>query len=70
MPLTRTTFDLHKVNVATAAVDGSYPLDVNIAGLAFLAPASGTPEPGSIVLLTARVGLIGFAARPRKNASR
>jgi hypothetical protein len=64
------TFALYSLNVATATASeiGSYESVANIAGLAFLGAA--TPEPDSIVLLTAGLGLIGFAARRRKNASR
>jgi hypothetical protein len=58
-------FSLYKLNVATGAgtLVGSYEADANIAGLAFLAPASAVPEPGTIVLLTAGLVLTGFAMR-------
>jgi len=65
------TFALYKLNVsnATATEVGSYQSVANIAGLAFLGAAQ-TPEPDSVVLLTAGLGLIGFAARHRKKVSR
>lgn len=65
------TFALYKLNVATATATevGSYESIANIAGLAFLAPGSATPEPDSILLLTAGLGLIGFGTSRRKNGS-
>jgi hypothetical protein len=62
------TFALYKLNVATATATevGSYQSVANVAGLAFLNPGAATPEPDSIVLLTAGIGLIGLATRRRR----
>ena len=57
------TIALYKVNVTTGAATevGPYATcDANMAGLAFLARGSAAPEPGSIVLLMAGLGLIGL----------
>jgi hypothetical protein len=61
-------FSLYKVNVAngTPTQIGSYQSDANIAGLAFLAPATAAPEAASIVMLTAGLGLIGLASLRKK----
>jgi PEP-CTERM motif len=66
------TFALYKLNAATAVATevGSYQSFANVAGLAFVDPGAATPEPNSIALITAGLGLIGLAVRRGKNGAR